>query len=179
MAASKLPDIGFLRECLDYDPASGIFTWRERPRRHFVSDRGWWQWNPKFAGKPAGYWSRGYLTIRLDGPLYLAHRLAWLLIYEEHPAMGIDHIDGDPGNNRIANLRLATQSQQRFNARGRYVSKTGVKGVTLNGDRRGYDARIVVNGKLHYLGYFRTIEEAAEARRNAAVALHGEFVRHG
>jgi hypothetical protein len=109
----------------------------------------------------------------------MAHRLAWLLVHEDDPVSGIDHIDGDPLNNRIKNLRLATQSQQRFNARPRTHSRTGIKGVTLNGDRRGYDARITIEGKTQYLGYFRTIEDAAKARREAAERLHGEFVRHG
>lgn len=176
---TKMPELAFVRECLDYDPDTGIFVWRKRPRSHFVSDRGEWQWNAKFAGKPAGYWSRGYLTIRLKGPLYMAHRLAWLMVYGDEPTMGIDHIDGSPTNNRIANLRLATQSQQRFNARPRTYSRTGVKGVTLNSDGRGYDARITIDGKTQYLGYFRSVEAAAEARRQAAAALHGEFVRHG
>jgi hypothetical protein len=178
----KLPDIAFIRECLDYDPASGVFTWRERPIEHFVSPRGWWQWNGKHAGRLAGARSRidGHICwdIRLAGHLWKAHRLAWLLVHGDDPVMGIDHADGDPLNNRIANLRLATQSQQRFNARGRYVSHTGVKGVTRNGRSNGYDARITIEGKTTYLGHFATIEEAAEVRRKAAIALHGAFIRH-
>ena len=180
MAINKLPDINFIRECLDYDPDTGVFTWRKRPRSHFANDRGHWQWNGKLAGKPAGSRSRpsGHIcwVIRLSGHIWMAHRLAWLMVHEADPAQGIDHIDGDPLNNRINNLRLATQSQQRFNARPRTNSHTGIKGVTLNG--RGYDARITINGKTQYLGYFQTIEEATEARHSAATALHGEFVRH-
>lgn len=178
MAHNSLPAIDFVRECLDYDPGTGVFTWRERPRSHFINDRGWWQANGKFTGKLAGYWCRGYLTIRLDRRLYQAHRLAWLLSHGSDPVLGIDHIDGNPSNNRIANLRLATQSQQRFNARGRFRSHTGVKGVTLNGRSNGFDARITIDGKTQYLGHFSTVEEAAEARRKAADALHGKFVRH-
>lgn len=184
MAITKLPDLRFVRECLDYDPATGMFAWRERPRSHFVSDRGWRQWNPKHAGNKAGSRHNGaggkiYWCIRLQGHLWLAHRIAWLMAYGTDPDSEIDHADGDPLNNRIANLRLATRSEQmanrRLNTKG---TQTGVKGVTPNSDRRGFDARIRMNGKTHYLGYFRTIQDAAEARSKAAVRLHGRFARH-
>jgi len=185
MATSRLPEIGFVRECLEYDPNTGDFVWRERPLRHFVSARGWWQWNPKFAGKPAGSRHNGargkiYWCIRLTGSIYLAHRMAWLLAYGVDPWPDeIDHIDGDPMNNRIANLRIATRSQQSSNSR-RQVQGTiaGVKGVTPNGRSNGYDARITVNGTTHYIGHYPSIEEAAEARRKAAIRLHGAFHRH-
>jgi hypothetical protein len=186
MAANKLPDPGFVRECLDYDPDTGAFTWRDRPQRHFISVvKGMLSWNAKWAGKPAGSVHRGargkiYWTIRLDGAPILAHRLAWLLMRGDPGQSEIDHIDGDPLNNRIANLRLATRSEQRANAR-RFLrgTITGVKGVTVSSGRKilRYDARVTVNGVTHYLGCFDTIEEAAEVRRRAAIALHGEFHR--
>jgi hypothetical protein len=189
MAASKLPDIDFVRECLDYDPDTGGFTWRERPPNHFLNGefgRGRRSWNAKWAGKPAGakHWgARGkiYWTIRLASVPILAHRLAWLLIYGDPGEFEIDHIDSDGLNNRIANLRLATSGQQRFNSR-LYVrgTVTGVKGVTVSSGRKilRYDARVRLNGKVHYLGCFPTIEEASEACRKARMALHGEFHRH-
>jgi hypothetical protein len=185
MAATKLPEIGFVRECLDYDPETGVFTWRERPLRHFANARGWWQWNPKLAGKPAGSRHNGaygkiYWCIRLAGHIWLAHRVAWLLVHGADPWPDeVDHIDGDPLNNRIANLRLATRSQQSANSRRQSRGTiTGVKGVTPNGRSNGYDARITLDGKTHYIGHFSTIEEAAEARRKAAIQLYGEFHRH-
>jgi hypothetical protein len=186
MAASKLPDIDFVRECLDYDPDTGVFRWRERPPSHFLNGefgRGWRSWNAKWAGKSAGATHNGargkvYWTIRLASAPILAHRLAWLMMRGDPGEFEIDHIDGDPMNNRITNLRLATRSQQSANSkrysRGTY---TGIKGVTPNSSSKGYDARIRVKGKTHYIGHFRTIEEAAEARRKAAIDLHGEFHR--
>ncbi len=182
MAAGKLPEIGFVRECLDYDPDTGVFTWRERPLRHFVNARGHWQWNGRYPGTPAGSEkgrarSRNYVGIRLNGELFNAHRLAWLLHHGTDPeASEIDHIDGDALNNRISNLRLATRSENTSNRRVARNTQTGVKGVTVHGN--GYIACIKSKGKRYYLGWFHSIEEAAEARRKAAIELHGEFHRH-
>jgi hypothetical protein len=190
MATNKLPDIGFVRECLDYDPDTGIFLWRERPPRHFPGGafgRGWGSWNAKWANKLAGSPHRGargkvYWTIRLASVPILAHRLAWLLVNGADPwPREVDHIDSDPMNNRITNLRLATRSQQSANSR-RYIrgTATGVKGVTVSSGRKilRYDARVRANGKTHYLGCFPTIEEAAKVCRDAGLALHGKFYRH-
>jgi hypothetical protein len=187
-AMNKLPDISFIRECLDYDPDTGIFLWRKRPRSHFVSDRGRHQWNIKLAGKPAGSRLNGaygkvYWCIRVVGHIWLAHRLAWLVMHDVDPWPDeIDHIDGDPLNNRITNLRPATRSQQSANSRRQSGGTiTGVKGVTISSGRKilRYDARVTVNGVTHYLGCFPTIEKAAEVCRVERIKLHGEFHHHG
>ena len=182
MATAKLPDVRFVNQCVIYDSDAGSFTWRERPIEHFVSPRGWWQWNGRYAGKPAGraqlcdkalYW-----TLTLNYQEYRAHRIAWLLTYGVDPGpLEIDHIDRNGLNNRISNLRLATRSQQAWNTRGHLNTRSGVKGVRPNG-KTGFSAYITANGKSHYLGYFRTLEEAAEARRKAAIAFHREYARH-
>jgi hypothetical protein len=179
MAASKLPDIDFVRECLAYDPDTGVFTWRERPIEHFTNARGHWQWNGRYPGTPAGSEkgrsrSRNYIGIRLNGELFNAHRLAWLLHYGIDPwPLEIDHIDGDALNNRIGNLRLATRSQNTSNRRFAGDTQTGVKGVTVH--RNGYIACVKANGKRYYLGKFRTVAEAAKAYQEASKRLHGEF----
>ena len=184
MAARKLPDIEFVRECLDYDPDTGIFTWRERPLAHFSSPHGQLITNARDAGKAAGskheagrQGERIYWGIRIAGVFYPAHRLAWLLVYGIDPGQyEIDHIDGDGLNNRITNLRLATRGENSSNSRRRSSVLSGVKGVQANGS--GFMARITKDGETHYLGTFRTPEEATEARRKAAAAMHGVFVRH-
>jgi hypothetical protein len=186
MATRKLPDISFVRECLDYDPDTGVFTWRERPRSHFISNRGYGTWNARYAGRPAGWRhvvsSHGvkgadvYWAITLNDTMFLGHRVAWFMTHGIDPApIEIDHIDGIPINNRIANLRLATRQQQTFNRRARTISITGYKGVTENGT--GYAARITISGKAHSLGTFPTAEEAASAYREAAIRLHRDFRR--
>lgn len=183
MAVSKLPDVGFVRECLRYNRRTGVFTWRKRPRSHFVSLRAWAVWNSRYAGQIAGSrltsktHQRVYWVIRLNREHWLAHRLAWLLIHgTDADARDIDHIDRDGLNNRISNLRLATRGQNNVNSGLRKDNTTGVKGVHPNKD--GYMARVYLNGELHHLGTFPTIKEAAEARRKALVRFYGEFARH-
>lgn len=89
----------------------------------------------------------------------------------------IDHIDGDPRNNRITNLRSVSMSENLANQKLRSDSSTMVKGVRLHG-WGSYSARITFRGRTHHLGSFATLEEATAARREAAERLHGEFARH-
>jgi hypothetical protein len=181
---NKLPEAAYVRACLDYDPDTGIFTWRERPREHFPDERIWHTINARCASKVAGsrcyggiYKERDYWAVGLAQARYPAHRLAWLLVYGADPwPLEIDHIDGDGLNNRIANLRLATRGQQLANARLRKDNRLGIKGITRF--RGGYQASIRANRKIHHLGTFPTIEEATEARRKAAIEFHGEYARH-
>ena len=175
MAAKQLPEVGYVRECLDYDPLTGIFLWKIRPREHFASDRGHWQWNPKFAGKAAGWPSpHRYHWIAINLVLYRAHRLAWLLVHGEPVPDEIDHIDCDKLNNRIANLRPATRLQNSANVSRRKDNTTGVKGVTF--DKQHGRFRAYVGHRR--IGLFHTLEQAAAARREAAERLHGKFARH-
>lgn len=147
-----------LRELLHYAPETGVFTW-SKPRsgvRH---------------GAQAGMVDRGYRFIRLLGRVYYAHRLAWLYVYGEWPRGQIDHIDGNPSDNRICNLRDATHSQNNMNKRVKRDNQTGLKGVKKY--RKRFQARI--NGD--YLGTFDTAEDAHAAYIAAAKVRFGEFAR--
>lgn len=179
MATLSLPDVAYVRECVEYDPTTGIFTWRARPLSHFrdAGRRQWW--NGEFAGTVAGNNRSGrppYWRLTFGNRTYGAHRIAWLLVYGEPVPDMLDHIDGDGLNNRIANLRAVTNGENRMNSRIRYNSTTGAKGITRM--KRGFAARITFLGKCHYLGYFTTLNEAINARRDAAERLHGQFARH-
>src|SRR5215469_1292035 len=130
MAPKTLPPRAYVREALDYDPETGAFRWRERPSAHFPDEVTRRKWNTRWADKPAGKaHCRGYLRITLDYKDYLLHRLAWLLGHGEPVPGMLDHIDGDRRNNRIANLRAATQSENNWNSRLRKNNLVGVKGV--------------------------------------------------
>ena len=94
--------------------------------------------------------------------------------------MEIDHINGDKGDNRIANLRLCTINQNRQNKPKYKNNKSGFKGVCFeSGEReKPWRARIVVNKKAISLGNFHTKLEAHHAYQEAAKKYFGEFNRN-
>lgn len=154
------------RELLDYEPATGVFRWRVKPRKGVhVGDR---------AG---GMISLGYRAIRIDGRRYLEHRLAWVWFFGEQPPSELDHINGCPGDNRIANLRAATSAQNKQNTRSRAGSRSGLKGVSWIAARAKWRAEIRANGRALHLGYFENPEQAHAAYREVAGKLFGEFAR--
>jgi hypothetical protein len=178
MALKTLPDREYVRECLDYDPATGIFRWKERPLAHFQDARSHRAANTRRTGNIAGtILGNGYLGIRIDGETYRAHRLAFLLVHGEPVPDEIDHRNGDRLDNWINNLREATRSLNNANAKTRKNSTSGIKGVFRFPDGR-YRANISHGGKNHYLGTFDTIEQAAAARNEAAERIYGDFARH-
>lgn len=155
-----------LKSQLHYEPESGIFT-------RLVSNHYMWK-----IGDVAGYKRKdGYISIRINKKLYLAHRLAWLYVYGEFPKVGIDHIDGNPSNNSIQNLRNANQSQNCCNARLRTDNTSGHKGVTWTHKILKWRAECYLSGKKYQIGYFYSLEEAVKARNNFTMKLHGEFFR--
>ncbi len=160
-----------VRAALDYDPKNGTFT------RRWQADKSV-QWNAHYPGKSAGTRTHeGYIQISVNDRRYRAHRLAWLHFHGEWPDGEIDHIDGDRANNRIANLRLATRSQQTANARRRKTNTTGYKGVSFSRLDGCYRAYIKHEGRSQCLGKFDTPEEAHAAYVAAAQEHFGEFAR--
>lgn len=166
-----------LGKLLRYDPQTGEFVWLERtqdlfdttPRRsaEWICNN----WNARHAGKIAGFLSNhGYLRIRIFGKAYFSHTLAWIYVYSAPPLGFIDHADRNKTNNRIANLRLATKSQNAMNAAD-LGNKTGYRGVTKISGYSLWHAQICVNGKRLHLGTFSSPEEASAAY-NAAAKMH-------
>lgn len=152
-----------LIEALHYDSRTGVFSWLVPPHNH-----------PRLRGQAAGCDATGYVMIKVDGRAYKAHRLAWLYVHGEWPAMRIDHRDGNPLNNSIENLRPATQAQNCANA-AKWRGKALPKGVRQMGER--YQARIRFERRLVHLGTFATPQDAANAYERAARDLYGEFAR--
>jgi hypothetical protein len=170
----------FFRECLDYNPDTGDFRWKSRPSNHFSSDTKARQANSCFTGTTAGsVGPQGYVSIKVSGILFRAHRIAWLLIYGEWPKSFIDHVDGNPSNNRIGNLRLATPSQNSMNSRMRSDNRSGVKGVGFHLGR--WRVRVMLNGVQTFHGRFaKDQKHLAEAAAVAArLSLHSNFANHG
>jgi len=129
--------------------------------------------NSKLNGKSAVTMRKdGYAQVQIGRKSYRAHRLAWLLHYGIYPSGVIDHINGNPSDNRISNLRDVSQMENTHN---RTVSSTrshtGLLGVVK--DRSGFQARIRAHGVQHYLGWFKTDIEAHAAYVNAKTSIHG------
>lgn len=178
------PTIEQLREAFDYDPATGVLTWRVRPRHHFATEHGQNIFNAQNAGRAIFSLNHGYVrtTVTIDGRrhcLYV-HRVAWALMHGEWPEADIDHRDLDTGNNRASNLRAATPQQNFANCAPRRHSKLGIKGVRVTPFGR-FTARIRIARKEIHLGTFDSMEGAIESFRAASIAAHGEFARftHG
>lgn len=113
---------------------------------------------------------QGYVRACVDGVLYYAHRLAWLHHHGEWPAEQLDHINGDRQDNRIANLRLASQLENHQNRKLQRNNVSGHPGVYFEKGR--WRARIKVQQKYRHLGTFDTFEEARAARIFAKEAMH-------
>ena len=171
-----MPNIIYLRECLDYDPGTGEFRWRARPESHFRRNEAE-SWNRRYVGKLAGGCRKdGYRWININQTKHYAHRIAWLLTYGDPAPSEIDHIDGDPSNNRLSNLRAASHQNNKLNSKVHRDSRTGIKGVYPLGSK--FVVEVGFNGKHRHIGTFDTLEKAATARRQAAERMHGEFARH-
>lgn len=156
-----------LKELFTYEPDTGILRWRSGGGNKKKS---------LIAGTP-NKWN--YLAVKVDGVNYTAHRLAWLYIYGYMPSQ-LDHIDGNPHNNAIANLREANSYQNARNKRLRKDNKSGFKGVNWHSRDKVWTAQIRATGddcvsKTYYLGQFSNRLDAAKAYNEAAIRLHGEF----
>ena len=146
------------------------------------------QYNPgtgkffhKDTNKSAGsYNQKGYLRIQLQSGKFVASRLAWLLHYGEWPEKTVDHINGNPSDDRIDNLRLATDSEQQWNKGINRNNTSGIKGVSFNKRRNEaglspWEVYITVYYKRIHIGFFNDLEDAIEARQEAAMTYHGDF----
>lgn len=152
-----------LREVLDYDPLTGAFTWKAPQHGVTVGSR---------AGSIGAH---GYRNITVNQGRYRASRLAWLYVHGAWPSGLIDHIDRDRQNDRIANLREATRSQNNGNAARRSDNTSGYKGVGFHAASGLWYAKIGVRGRVISLGYHRAKEAAARAYDRAAREHFGEF----
>ena len=145
-----------IKDIVDYNHETGIFTWKERGSTYFDS---------KFAGKEVGYKDKdGYLVTVIDGKGVRLHRLAWFICHGVVPDE-IDHINRVKADNRISNLRNVTHSENMQNMGVRKDNKTGFKGVGFCSKAGKYRARCIVNGVRKTIGYSDTAIGANELIR--------------
>ena len=116
-----------------------------------------------------------YRTI-CDGKQYLNHRIIFLMHYG-YLSEEIDHINGNPSDNKIENLRATTKTQNQWNRKVSCNCKSKVKGVHWHKQHKKWYARITVNKKRINVGLFESLDEAAKAISNARIEYHGEYRR--
>ena len=140
-----------IRELLDYDKETGIFTWKVDVAKN------------RKAGQVAGSLStQGYVVLTISGKTYKAHRIAWLYVYGELPPSILDHINQCRSDNRIANLRLADAV---LNGKNRKPNKgrVGTTGASFVKSRNRWIASIMVDKKRLHLGSFVNQADAIAA----------------
>lgn len=156
-----------VRELLDYDPDTGLFSRRLITRGRSANGP---------VGSPHG---NGYLTITVDYRAVLAHRLAWLWMTGKFPRETIDHINGDKTDNRWANLRPASLSENNCNVTAYRHNTSGFKGVHRQKDDGKYRASLSYRNKTIHLGTYDTPEAAYARYCEAGRKLRGEFFNPG
>lgn len=185
MADKALPCPQVLRQLMSYNPQTGKLFWKERGAEWFTD--GTYHtaevqaqiWNTKYAGKEAftPLNSCRYHTGAVLGKILLAHRIAWAITHGRWPNHFLDHINGIRSDNRLCNLREATNAENLRNRGVQKDSESGIKGVRFDRRYGRWQARITVERRQKHLGYYDTPEAAAAAYAEAARRHHGEFAR--
>lgn len=156
---SKLT-IDAVRDALDFDPAIGIFVWRN-PQSNAVK-----------ADEPAGVIAaNGRRYINIGGEKHMAHRLAWFYIHGEWPSGDVKQPNGNYNDCRKVNLVLQTRQETATNRRLNSTSKSGYPGVSWDAKRNRWQAHITQNYKQVALGSFKELGDAIAARKEAERSL--------
>lgn len=149
--------LDYLNSILRYEPENGKFYWAYLPKT-----------SKKLIGQEAGTVDNlGYLIITIKRKRYKSHRLAWLMFYGQEPNGMIDHINRNKTDNRIANLRCVTNSENMQNKGVMKNNSTGFRGVYWHKRIKKFVASYGLNKKLVHLGYFDTAIEAGKVAEDA------------
>lgn len=160
------PTLDDFHKHVTYDPATGDMRWRKRFNNSIRADLS------------IGTNSKGYRSFYWNGANYLAHRVAWLLFYGAWPEGQIDHINGYRADNRIANLRDVSSSENQKNTHIDKRNQSGISGVRWRADRATWEASIRVDGRLIHIGRYPKFDDAVAARKSAELE-HGFHPGHG
>lgn len=149
-----------LKSIFGYDPLTGVVTWKEK-RSNIAK------------GSVAGcLHGSGYKIITIDSATFKLHRVIWVLVFGHIPSgFYIDHINGNKIDNRLENLRLATNSQNQQNRPAPKNNSSGYRGVTWHKAVNKWMARICHKGQRKTIGFFDTPEDAYKAYKEEAKKL--------
>lgn len=168
-----------LRILLSYESETGVFTWKSRPQSMFNSARSFSVWNKRYSGKPAFTAKmRRYGCGSVLGFDFLAHRVAWAIHYGVWPSGEIDHINGNPSDNRIENLRDVDHKDNMRNVKKLSTNNSGVVGVCWDKYYGKWLATIHNGKKQESIGRFNDFDAAVRARKEAEIR-HGYHENHG
>ena len=149
-----------VRGLFEYNPDTGKLTNRVNRKQ-------------SRAGEEAGSFnSKGARRVKIDNCEHLVHRLIWLYVYGKFPNHQVDHVNGNPSDNRIANLREATSSENNQNRRQMGNNTSGYRGVTKHKQTGKWQACICAAGRAIYLGLFTLPEQAHAAYLAAKAEMH-------
>jgi len=160
-----------LKSRLHYNPETGIFTWLDNPSASTA-------WRNRYPGRRAGTSHKlGYIVISINKQRHLAHRLAFLYVFGRIP-ISIDHVDGDPSNNKIENLRETTQAGNMRNICINCRNTSGMMGVAWDSSRAKWCAWINVNGRQVDRKRFTSKADAIRHRQRLE-SKYGFHANHG
>ena len=170
MSNRTILDIEFLKEKYSYNPETGDIILLKLTHKYRHKNK---------LNKPIGsITSSGYITVRgITRTPIMAQRVAWVLYYNEQPPDYIDHIDRNPSNNKISNLRATTNQLNMVNKELQCNNSSGFVGVSYCKERKLWESYIKFNGKKINLGRFQYIKDAANTYNKKAIELFGEFAR--
>lgn len=158
-------DIQVLKEYLRYEPESGAFYWVKRSSdKTKVGQR---------AGRPRSV--GGYWQVTVLGKTYYAHRLAWAFVHDAWPDAQIDHRNGLKGDNRIANLRVASSTLNLANIGAKRDNTSGCKNVHWCNTKQRWVAKVKFSGKTRHVGTYSDFDAAVQAVMQVRAELFGEF----
>ena len=158
-----LPELNALMDLFVLDKSNGLLKWKKLGR-----------------GKKPGWLkpqSTGYITVRINGVLYAAHRILYKIYTGNDPGKYVvDHIDGDKSNNKPENLRLADRSENGANrTKLERRNTTGAHGVSVCGTTGKYKVRCVYKGQEYWGGRYKRLDEAENASRELRRSVYGEW----
>lgn len=176
---SPLPDLAYVKECVDYDAVSGVFTWKERPFWHFKTLAAQKTFNTRYAGTRADVPAvKGYSTICMGGGRTAqAGRVAWYISTGEDPqGTQINYKNGVRGDNRIENLRAVSQFETMSHRVGLDArNKSGHRNVHWDSANNKWRVGLKVKGKYKSFGFYKNLEDAVKVAEKVRPETFGEF----
>lgn len=168
-----------LTDLLDLDHHSGVLFWKNRPENWFASENAFLSWNSRYSGQAVGRInSGGYRVFSLAHKLVKAHRFVFAIANGAWPEGHIDHVNGNPSDNRPQNLRDVSRQENQKNLRMPSHNTSGFVGVLWCRKSRKWRAQVFRDGRSQSLGFYAEKDDAVAARAAANLRM-GFHPNHG